>query len=445
MTREVLPEAALHLRWPLLASRLYNVPLMLHPEKAAVIEAVLREYAAGKPPAIEAAQYADSAERKPYRVTTGGVAVIPVMGTLVNRGSWIDAMSGITSYQRIATQLDAALADSDVRAILLEIDSPGGEAHGVFDLANKLMAARSQKPLWAMADGDAFSAAYAIASSAEKVYIARTGMAGSIGVIAMHLDQSVRLEKAGMKYTAITAGDKKADFASHQPLSDRARATMQSMVDDMYSLFVASVATARNLSEQAVRDTQAGVYTAPEAQRVGLIDGIATMDSVIAQLEQRTGQQIFSPRAAARTQSQRRATMSKQHDGTGADHDAPHISQADVDRARAEGVTAGRAEGAKAERDRIGAILSHAEATGREAQARTLALETDLNAEQAAKVLAASPKQAAAAAQGSAFAAAMAAQGNPQVAPGEGGEGKDFDPKAESARCVELFQGSRRK
>ena len=435
----------LDMRWPLLAARVYNAPLMIHPEKAAVIEAVLRSHAGGKP-VIEAAQYAESAERKPYRVTVGGTAVIPVMGTLVNRGGWLDAMSGITSYQRIATQLDQALADRDVRSILLEIDSPGGEAHGVFDLSNKLMAARAQKPLWAMADGDAFSAAYAIASAAEKVYIARTGMAGSIGVIAMHFDQSVKLEKAGMKYTAIIAGDKKADFASHQPLSDRARATMQHMVDDMYSLFVSSVAAARNLSEQAVRDTQAGVYTAPEAQRVGLIDGIATLDEVVAELERHTraSQSIFTTRASARTQSQRRPTMSETTHGTGADT-TPVITHADIDRARADGIVAGRAEGAKAERDRIGAILAHAEASGREAQARTLALETELSAEQAGKVLAASPKQVVATAQGSAFAAAMAAQGNPDVAPGIDGGDQQTDATAEAARCVELFQGGRRK
>jgi len=438
--------AVAEMRYAHLSARLYNTPLLILPDKAAVIESVLARYINGeKPVVVDAAQYqSDSAARKPYRVTSGGVAVIPVMGTLVNRGGWMDAMSGITSYERIAAQLDAALSDQDVRSILLAVDSPGGEANGVFDLGNKIMSARSQKAIWAMADGDAFSAAYAIASAAEKVYTTRTGMAGSIGVIAMHMDQSARLEKAGVKYTAIIAGDKKADFGSHQPLSDRARTNLQAIVDDMYGLFVSSVATARNLSEQAVRDTQAGVYTAPEALRIGLIDGIGTFDHIVAQLEQQAGQRNNPLRATARTQSPRRETMSEQQkQGTGADDNAPVVTQADVARARAEGATAGQAEGAKAERARIGAILTHAEAAGREAQARTLALETDLNAEQAAKVLASSPK--AAAAPGNAFAAAMATTANPKVGAEAGTDDGVGDEQAEAQRCVALYQGARRK
>src|SRR3569623_348193 len=178
--------AVAEMRYAHLSARLYNTPLLILPDKAAVIESVLARYINGETPVVvDAAQYqSDSAARKPYRVTSGGVAVIPVMGTLVSRG---------------------------------------GDANGVFDLGNKIMPARSQMAIWAMADGDAFSAAYAIASAAEKVYTTRAGMAGSIGVIAMHMDQCARLEMAGVKYTAIIAGDKKADFGCHLPLSDRAR------------------------------------------------------------------------------------------------------------------------------------------------------------------------------------------------------------------------------
>ena len=133
----------------------------------------------------------------------------------------------------------------------------------------------------------------------------------------------------------------------------------------------------------------------------------------------------------------------QQKQGTGADDNAPVITQADVARARAEGATAGQAEGAKAERTRIGAILTHAEAAGREAQARTLALETDLNAEQAAKVLASSPKSAAAPA--NAFAAAMATTANPKVGAEAGTDDGVGDEQAEAQRCVALYQGARRK
>jgi len=135
--------------------------------------------------------------------------------------------------------------------------------------------------------------------------------------------------------------------------------------------------------------------------------------------------------------------MTEQHIiGTGADSIAPAITQTDLDRARTEGASAGRTSGATAERERIRAILTHSEAAGREAQANTLALETELTAEQAAKVLAASPKQLAAA--GTAFDAAMRAAGNPKIDPAGDGE-NNVDPQAEASRCVELFQGGRRK
>jgi len=113
-------------RYPHLAAKIYNTPLMLHPEKAEVIEAVLRGHALGAPPAVEAALYRDAAERKSYAVSAGGVAMIPITGTLVNRASGMDALSGLSSYQTLGAQLHAALQDPAVGAVVLAVDSPGG-------------------------------------------------------------------------------------------------------------------------------------------------------------------------------------------------------------------------------------------------------------------------------------------------------------------------------
>ena len=172
---------------PHVAARLLGVPLAIHRPKLDVILAVLA-------PRIGLADLAaPSGFAPPTRAApaaTQGIAVIPIHGTLVRRTVGLEAASGLTSYAGLAAQLDAALESSQVDAILLDIDSPGGESGGVFDLADRIRAAAAVKPVWAVANDMAFSAAYALASAANRVIVSRTGGVGSIGVIAMHVDQS---------------------------------------------------------------------------------------------------------------------------------------------------------------------------------------------------------------------------------------------------------------
>ena len=144
--------------------------------------------------------------------------------------------------------LDAARDDPEVKAILLDIDSPGGESGGVFDLADRIRAATLVKPVWAVANDMAFSAAYALASAAQKVYVSRTGGVGSIGVIAIHVDQSLRDAQEGLHFTAVYAGDRKNDLTPHAPLSNDAQRFLQGEVDRVYGLFVDTVARQRGLS-----------------------------------------------------------------------------------------------------------------------------------------------------------------------------------------------------
>lgn len=149
-----------------------------------------------------------------------GIAVLPVLGTLVRRSSYIGTASGLTSYHDIEAMAEQAFADPAVRAVLLEIDSSGGEAGGVFDLAQRLrqLAQTSGKPLWAIADEAALSAAYAIACAADRIWLTRTAEVGSIGVVAVHVDESVADAKAGMTYTFLHAGAHKVDGHPHAPL-----------------------------------------------------------------------------------------------------------------------------------------------------------------------------------------------------------------------------------
>lgn len=262
---------------PHLASRLFGTPLLVHRAKLDVILAVLGDRLSIQPPA------ADLALPGPRNLPSGtpGIAVIPMHGTLVKRTAGLDAASGLTSYTEIAAMLDAALADPQVAGILLDIDSPGGEASGSFELARRVREASAVKPVWAVANDSAYSAAYAIGSAANRLIVSETGGVGSIGVIALHIDQSVKDANEGYRYTAVTAGTHKNDFSPHQPLTDEAKAELQAEVDRLYGLFVDHVASMRTLSSDDVRSTEAGLYFGANAIAAGLADAVGTFESAL--------------------------------------------------------------------------------------------------------------------------------------------------------------------
>ena len=209
--------------------------------------------------------------------------MIPIHGTLVKRTLGLEAASGLTSYQDIGAMLDAALADPSVTGILLDVDSPGGEASGSFELARRVREAAAVKPIWAVANDAAFSAAYAIASSADRIVVTETGGVGSIGVIALHIDQSVKDANDGYRYTAITAGQHKNDFSPPEPLTHTAKGELQSEVDRLYDIFVGHVATMRGLPEMAVRATEAALYFGPNATAAGLADAVGTLEATLTE------------------------------------------------------------------------------------------------------------------------------------------------------------------
>ena len=268
---------------PHLAARLFGVPLAIHRPKLDVILSVL---GARVGLADLAAPVGYTPAARALGPPSGKVAVIPIHGTLVRRTSGIEAESGLASYTGIAAQLDAALASPEIAAILLDIDSPGGESGGVFDLADRIRAASEVKPVWAVANDMAFSAAYALASAATRVFVARTGGVGSIGVIAMHVDQSVKDAQDGVRYTAVFAGERKNDLNPHEPISNDAHAVLKAEVDRIYDLFVETVARHRGLDADAVRATEAGLFFGPDAVATGLADAVGSLDDALTQLTQ---------------------------------------------------------------------------------------------------------------------------------------------------------------
>ena len=264
---------------PHLASRLYGTPLLLARAKLDVILSVLGERVNWP----ESDLAVPSIQKRPSIDAPVGIAVIPVVGSLVRRTVGLDPASGFTSYAEIAGMVDAALADASVEGIVLDIDSPGGEAGGVFELGDRIRAADAVKPVWAVAADSAFSAAYAIGCSASRLMVSRTGGVGSIGVIAMHVDQTARDAQQGYRYTPITAGDHKNDFSPHEKLGPEAHARLQAEVDRLYSMFVDHVAAMRKLDADAVRATEAGIYFGMDAVTAGLADAVGSLDAVLAE------------------------------------------------------------------------------------------------------------------------------------------------------------------
>ncbi|QXY89898.1 S49 family peptidase [Wolbachia endosymbiont of Diaphorina citri] len=213
---------------------------------------------------------------KHFHINPKGIAIIRIYGVLTKKTEAFDHILDMTSYENIHEEIESALEDKSIETILLDIDSPGGEVNGVFDLADFIYSARGKKRIIAIANDDAYSAAYAIASSAEKVFVSRTSGVGSIGVIASHIDQSRFDEKQGIKYTTIFAGSRKNDLNPHEQMTSESLESLQKEVDRLYEMFVQLIARNRNLSIQAIKSTEAGLYFGEKAVEIGLADGVTT-------------------------------------------------------------------------------------------------------------------------------------------------------------------------
>jgi ClpP class serine protease len=261
-------------------------------------------------------------------LTEAGIAVVPIVGPLVTRGDWLISLLGASDYGEIASAIDAALADPAARAVLLEIDSPGGEVGGLFDLVDRLVSLReaAQKPLWAVASESALSAAFAIASVADRLYVTRTAEVGSIGVVAIHVDESVADVMAGLKWTLVHAGDRKIDGNAHEPLSDTAFSAIHADVDALHVDLVTLVARNRNMSTDAVRASEAAIYRGQRGIDAGLADKLGTVDLALADLARALDPPRLitgaSQRARAHQPSRRKTAMTVEPDLNPAAEDA---------------------------------------------------------------------------------------------------------------------------
>jgi len=299
---------------PYLASRLYGTPLLIARPKLEVILGVVARKMAGDTLATPPPANVDAGMTRGLQVQEG-IAILPVLGTLVRRASYIGAASGLTSYHDIEAMAEQAFADPMVKAVLLEIDSSGGEAGGVFDLAQRLrtLAQTSGKPLWAIADEAALSAAYAIACAADRLWLTRTAEVGSIGVVAVHVDESVADAKAGMSYTFLHAGAHKVDGHPHAPLPAPVAADIQADIEQLHEQFISLVAGFRRQTPEAMRNTEARVYRGEAAIQAGLADQIGTRSEALAALQRQLAMSAGrSQRNKAAAPSATRATSRSQ-------------------------------------------------------------------------------------------------------------------------------------
>lgn len=269
---------------PHLAQRLFNTPLALHPHKAEVVMAALTDrfgltrIQSNNDWADEEDDFFSRKGRDCGYDVIEGVAVIPIQGTLVQRLGTLRPYSGMTGYDGIRASFLTAMNDDAVKGICFDIDSPGGEVAGCFDLADEIYAARGAKPIWSILSENAYSAAYALASAADRIIVPRTGGVGSIGVIVMHVDWSQRIKSDGVQVTIITFGSRKAESNPYEALSEEAKKAIQSDVDEMGRLFVSTVSRNRGIAERTIRGTEAACFLAADGVQLGLADQVASPD-----------------------------------------------------------------------------------------------------------------------------------------------------------------------
>lgn len=363
-----------------IASTIFNQPLLIRPQELGItldylsrrmgfevgteVEVPLSRVSMGP---TDLSQFDYRTSEHGYKVF-GKTAVIDVMGKLIHRGDWMDAMSGLCSYLSLERQTKMALEDSSVDDIIYLHDTPGGVVNGAFDTADYIYEASKVKPMRAIVSELSCSGGFLLASAVGpgNIVVSRTSEVGSVGVATAHLDISKSMESEGRVMTLIFAGDHKVDGNPYNALPEEVKKVMQEGVNRVYELFTSTVSRNLEIPQDEVKGTQARVYGAEEAIEIGFAHRVGTLST-----------ELKAQRKDGRTRPKK----------------SQEIQMNDEEKAqlRSEGVTAG----ARAEQERIKGIMTHASAVGRETLAQHLAYNTQMSVEDSAKMLEASPKSAA--------------------------------------------------
>lgn len=297
------------MKYPAIAAAFFNTPHAIAAEKLAEIELFLRSKIHGEPLAWDDEgdrRHSPNAGPRDGVQMVGRIALVPVFGVLAQRMNLMSSMSGGTSTEALGATIDNLVADRGVKSIVLNIDSPGGSIFGIPELADKMLRAREEKRIVAVANSTAASAAYWLASQASEIAVTPSGRVGSIGVIAAHTDESKAEEMAGVKTTYITAGEYKGE--GYKPLTDESQAALQKEVDAYYGMFTAAVAKGRGVTAHRVEQDYGKGRTvlAKDAFAAGMVDRVATLEQTIRRLG---GEEAAS--ASARAARERTAQMAE--------------------------------------------------------------------------------------------------------------------------------------
>ncbi len=280
----------------LLISEFMATPWAMMPERINAASAILQRWAAKAPRAMEDDDEGGGPRKSAWQMrreqaqamaTSTSIAVLPLYGTVVQRAGMMTEWCGGTSTQQFTSAFREVINDDAVGAVLIDIDSPGGSVYGVAELADEIYQARSAKPIVAIANSLAASAAYWIGCAAGEFYVMPGGEVGSIGVWQAHFDYSKSMEEEGIKPTLISAGRFKVEGNCYNPLDEEAKAFMQSRVDDYYRSFSQGVSRCRGVPLARVTGGmgQGRVLGGEAAVAENMVDGIATFDQVVQKLQ----------------------------------------------------------------------------------------------------------------------------------------------------------------
>jgi signal peptide peptidase SppA len=239
--------------------------------------------------------------RAKFGAVKGSVGVLPVYGVIMQHAGMMNDISGGTSTDTLGAEFDQMMASTEIGAVVLDVDSPGGSVYGLEELSDKIYAARGTKPIIAVANSMAASAAYYIASAADEIVATPGGEVGSIGTVAIHTDVSAADEQEGIKRTILKQGKYKTDGNPYEPLSDDARGTLQASIDRYYNLFVNAVARNRGTTPLQVKRGygEGKLVGAQEGLELGMVDRIGTLEEVVGRLAGATRPKKTGMRAEA--------------------------------------------------------------------------------------------------------------------------------------------------
>ena len=267
------------LPYSLLATRLFDTPLLAHPAKARQVAKVFTDRQRHRAGMFDDEGDMPRTESRGVYPVIEGAAIIPVTGSLAHKTGNLHPESGMTGYDGLSAKIRIARADPAVKGIWLEINSHGGEVSGCFDLADKIRAESARaggKPVWGCVNEAAYSAAYALASQCDVLIAPRTAGMGSIGVVMMHADYSEMLKEDGVKVTLIHAGEHKVDGNPYEALSDATYKEWLASCEAVRNLFAETVAKGRGVSAESMLATEAACYDATNGKALGMIDSIAS-------------------------------------------------------------------------------------------------------------------------------------------------------------------------